>query len=643
MLIPLQVAVAKGQVEGSRPETPENPPPPPKNGNNDRSDPRPIEDEGSGKIYDTLETDYGPDNFILESPAVDKGRLLDKYKCENKVEDIEKSIPLSWKNIPEGTESLAIVMYHYPNPEDRSHVSSYLLLWGIDPSIEGISHGAADDGNWYMGANKDGNAVSYTSPCSPSPGSHEYTIAAYALDAYPAGLPEESTIEVNFSTFMEAIEAGRILGKAELTFEAVNEGTAGEPDGNSQHPPSGDRSPGAAKGPGVREEQGGQQKYSVAQAVSDNAQLHTIAFNALAFFTGNPSADTFYPPGKVSDFFGFQYFRDVDVGGMGHNTTFVPRVANNVLAVLNDSQIEKLISMAHEQTELLSDYGYGRYPLMVAFRKNLESDFPAGTDRLDENAVIEYSGDLYQIDGAMSRRRAQVLGEIIQSFTAEQKARFDEMAAGSSATWGFPDDQVDKSTMPHSTHVLVMTYASEMFTWYAGDIESDTYFCPERHGTYYGGFYMKDAPVMDDPEFFIDINATGGSGAALLEILTTAQARSITALVDRQRSDLEALVETRREISGILRQFIDGQSVEKDKVMALMAEYGELDGRINYMYASTFAEVYRQLTPEQLEEIAGLRLSQEFEPADAYLFAEPVEYPDNIEYEFLFKGGSNAS
>ena len=87
---------------------------------------------------------------------------------------------------------------------------------------------------------------------------------------------------------------------------------------------------------------GGQQRYSVSQAVSDNAQLHTIAFNALAFFTGDPSSDTFFPPGKVSDFFGFQYFRDVDAGGMGHNTTFVPRVANNILAALNEDQIQKV-------------------------------------------------------------------------------------------------------------------------------------------------------------------------------------------------------------------------------------------------------------------------------------------------------------
>lgn len=43
--------------------------------------------------------------------------------------------------------------------------------------------------------------------------------------------------------------------------------------------------------------------YSIEQAISDKAQLSTIAFDALAFFTGNLGSDSFFPPGKVADFF----------------------------------------------------------------------------------------------------------------------------------------------------------------------------------------------------------------------------------------------------------------------------------------------------------------------------------------------------
>jgi phosphatidylethanolamine-binding protein (PEBP) family uncharacterized protein len=109
-------------------------------------------------------------------------------------------------------------MYHYPHAEDHAFANSYLLLWGIDPDITEIPYGLADKGNWFMGSNKDGDAISYTSPCSHGPGSHTYTIAVFALAETPETLPQKSTVDVDFVTFMTAIEKTKILGKAELSF-----------------------------------------------------------------------------------------------------------------------------------------------------------------------------------------------------------------------------------------------------------------------------------------------------------------------------------------------------------------------------------------------------------------------------------------
>ena len=162
-------------------------------------------------------------DFTLTSIAVQDGELLDEYKCEQKVDDVEDSIPLAWSNVPAGTGSLAINMYHYPNEDDTSDVNSYLLLWDIDPSVTSIAHGEADDGDWYMGSNKDVTAVSYTSPCSQSVGSHEYTIKIYALSETPASLPQDSTIDVTYDVFMDALDTVTIIDTASLTFLSVTE------------------------------------------------------------------------------------------------------------------------------------------------------------------------------------------------------------------------------------------------------------------------------------------------------------------------------------------------------------------------------------------------------------------------------------
>ncbi|XCN72299.1 MAG: YbhB/YbcL family Raf kinase inhibitor-like protein [Candidatus Electrothrix aestuarii] len=162
-------------------------------------------------------------DFTLTSSAVADGELLEAYKCEEKVDDVENSIPLAWSNVPDSAGSLAVIMHHYPNPDDTSQANSYLLLWDIDPSITEIPYGEADDGSWYMGSNKDGTAISYTSPCSPSVGTHEYTITLYALSETPPSLPTESTLEVDYDVLKAAIETVTVVDTATLTFNDVNE------------------------------------------------------------------------------------------------------------------------------------------------------------------------------------------------------------------------------------------------------------------------------------------------------------------------------------------------------------------------------------------------------------------------------------
>jgi phosphatidylethanolamine-binding protein (PEBP) family uncharacterized protein len=159
--------------------------------------------------------------FTISSPAVVDGKLLPQYKCERKRNGVEESIPLAWANVPAGTRSLAVIMYHCPDPNDLSNVNSYLLLWGIDPSVTEIPYGKADDGPWFMGSNKDGTAISYTSPCSKGAGTHEYTITIYALSQTPPALPQKSTVEVTYHVLKEAIDSVTLVGSASLTFTNV--------------------------------------------------------------------------------------------------------------------------------------------------------------------------------------------------------------------------------------------------------------------------------------------------------------------------------------------------------------------------------------------------------------------------------------
>ena len=161
--------------------------------------------------------------FSISSEAIDEnGELLSAFKCETATNGIQNSIPISWQNVPEGTGSLAIIMQHFPNPNDLTQGNHYLLLWDINPSVTAIPYGTADNGDWFMGSNKDGDYISYTSPCSPDPGTHAYEIVIYALSETPSSLPTQSDLSVDWSTMNTAISTVNVIDMAVLEFNDVN-------------------------------------------------------------------------------------------------------------------------------------------------------------------------------------------------------------------------------------------------------------------------------------------------------------------------------------------------------------------------------------------------------------------------------------
>ena len=378
------------------------------------------------------------------------------------------------------------------------------------------------------------------------------------------------------------------------------------------------------------------QRYSIEQATSDKAQLHTIAFDGLAFLTGDFGLDTFLPPGKVSDYFGFQYMRDIDAKGGGHNTSFLTRIALNMLAVLNDDQKAQLLALGKEQEKDIKRFAEMRLPLIKAFRRNLEGDIPTGSKGLTKDAVVKCSADLYELDGLLAYQRAMVCGGIIRSLDEKQKAALAKLKFGDSRTWPDVPEQLDKRSMSHEVNVAVMTYASEMFAWYAGSIDADTYFCPERHGMYFGGFGMKTAPAMGKQDYSISTSLTGDSGEAFLAALTDAQRKLITDLVNLQRKDLAEIVTTRRAIATELRRFQKGESADKDKVLALSKRYGELDGGMSYLYATAFAQVGKTLTAEQKEKLAKMRTANPSDPKGPFLYSSPINMPKIENTDYLF-------
>ena len=358
---------------------------------------------------------------------------------------------------------------------------------------------------------------------------------------------------------------------------------------------------------------------NMAQTISDGAQSTTMAFSGVALMTGNLAAQSFFPPGKVADYTGFQYLRDNDPSNMGHNTSFLTRIANNVIYILNDSQLAKLSALAAGQQTQVDLYGYKRYPMMLAFRRLIDGDIPSGSTGLNLNAVKKASRELYLIDGQISFDRAVLYTNIINSLDTTQKAYLEAMKGKGWSSWpDITDAQINSKTssLAQGSKVAVMTYASDIYSWYAGSLEADIYFCPERHGTYYGGFYIKDAPAVGHEGYSIDEQMTATAGAALIDTskgyVTQDQATTMYSLVATQKDNLNSIVATRTQIATLLRTLLNTSTpaeIVRSQVLVLSETYGDLDGANNYNYATTFTKVFKTLSAEQKTKLAALRKS----------------------------------
>jgi hypothetical protein len=379
--------------------------------------------------------------------------------------------------------------------------------------------------------------------------------------------------------------------------------------------------------------------YTIEQAISDEAQGNTLAFDGLAFLTGNLGSQSFLPPGKVADYSGFQCLRDNDPTKMGHNTDFVTIISFNVLHILTNDQINMFVARAENQINLINEFAYKRFPLLKAFRRLKEGDLPVGTSGLSKEAVQNYASEFYKLDGIISYDRAKLFGEVINSLSTSQKANLDALKAlNGIGNWNKTlSNPLQGLNLPQDVNVAVMTYASEIYAWYVGSVTSDVYFCPERHGTYFGSFYLKDWPAMGNPNYTIDETLTASAGQNFLSILSTTQSEQVKGIVNLQRSALLELVAKREAISTELRKFLSSQTADSLIIINLSERYGELDGELSYYYATTFSQVYNSLTNQQKTQVSNLANQLGYiNPNGAFLYSQPINMPEIINTDFLF-------
>ena len=143
----------------------------------------------------------------IESAAFNDGDIMDpKYTCKGD----DMSPQLSWSDIPDGTQSLALVC---DDPDAPFMTWVHWVVYDIPATVTGLPEAVAADETLANGAKQGRNdfrKIGYGGPCPPPGGPHRYYFKLYALDAMLGLEPGVTKKEL-----LKAME-GHVIGEAQL-------------------------------------------------------------------------------------------------------------------------------------------------------------------------------------------------------------------------------------------------------------------------------------------------------------------------------------------------------------------------------------------------------------------------------------------
>jgi Raf kinase inhibitor-like YbhB/YbcL family protein len=148
--------------------------------------------------------------FAITSSAFENdGEIPKQYTCDGK----DMSPPLTWAEVPEGTESLALIVDDPDAPDPAAPKMTWVhwVLYNIPPTATVLPEAVASP-ELPQGTGEglnDWRRTGYGGPCPPI-GRHRYFFKLYALDAALTDLGNPTKAQ------LERAMAGHTLGSAEL-------------------------------------------------------------------------------------------------------------------------------------------------------------------------------------------------------------------------------------------------------------------------------------------------------------------------------------------------------------------------------------------------------------------------------------------
>lgn len=142
---------------------------------------------------------------IISSVFEQKGEIPKKYTCDGS----DVSPPLAIEDVPEGTESLVLIVDDPDAVSVAGKVWVHWTAWNISPETSEISEDSVPDE--AIEGMTDFNHPGWGGPCPPS-GTHQYHFKLYALDRELTLKPSAKKDEIEDAMEGHIIEECELIG-----------------------------------------------------------------------------------------------------------------------------------------------------------------------------------------------------------------------------------------------------------------------------------------------------------------------------------------------------------------------------------------------------------------------------------------------
>jgi Raf kinase inhibitor-like YbhB/YbcL family protein len=149
--------------------------------------------------------EYGPALTLTSSAFADGDSMPVDFTCDGQ----DRSPPLSWSNVPQGTTSFALVV---DDPDAPRRQWVHWVAWGIGAEERLLAENQPTQVDEFQQGTNDSGDVGWTGPCPPkADDAHHYEFHVFAVDYEPS--LESTTTRDQLYRELD----GRVLAMGELT------------------------------------------------------------------------------------------------------------------------------------------------------------------------------------------------------------------------------------------------------------------------------------------------------------------------------------------------------------------------------------------------------------------------------------------